>query len=76
MITATTAKTKCDIKDCRNDAEYQFAIKGRVGRCYLCSKCLGKLTSDGMAFRTPKSPQSAIKRQLDKKQKEAILIDD
>ena len=70
MLTPITNKTKCDVKDCKNDADYQFATKGRAGKCFLCSKCLEQLSSQGMALRAPKSPKNTIKRKMEMKSEE------
>ena len=70
MLTQITNKPKCDVKDCKNDAEYQFATKGRVGKCFLCSKCLTQLTTQGSALRAPKSPTNAIKKKMEMKSQE------
>ena len=65
MLTQITNKTKCDVKDCKNDAEFTFATKGRNGRCFLCLKCLAELTAEGKKLTTPKSPQNAIKKKME-----------
>ena len=70
MLQPITNKTKCDVRDCKNNAEYQFAIKGRAGRCYLCSKCLSDIAGEGLAPRVPKSPQNTIKKKMELKNKE------
>ena len=76
MLTTITHKTKCDAKDCKNDAAYYFATKGRVGKCFLCSKCLGELTAQGMTLsvRVPKSPKNAIKKQMERKIEEQNYV--
>lgn len=65
MIISTTAKQKCDVHNCKNDAQVFFAVKGRFGRCYLCRDCLNKLASEAVAASTPKSPKNTIKRLAD-----------
>ena len=70
MLTPITNKTKCDIKDCKNDAEYQFATKGRVGKCFLCLKCLEELITQGATLRVPKSPKNTIKKKMELKSQE------
>ena len=67
MLTTITNKTKCDVKDCKNDAVYYFATKGRMGKCFVCAQCLDKLISQGRTLRTPKSPQNTIKKQMERK---------
>ena len=74
MVTKTTANTKCDVKDCKNAAEYSFETKGRQGRCYLCRDCLEKLLESGRKLRVPKSPQNAIKKQQDKRAEELNYV--
>lgn len=70
MIQPITNKTKCDVRDCKNDAEFSFPIKGRAGRCFLCSKCLTELTFEGKAHTIPKSPKNTIKKKMELKSKE------
>ena len=70
MLTKITSKTKCDVRDCKNDAEFFYATKGRVGKCFLCSKCLAELTAQGTVLRTPKSPANAIKKKMELKSQE------
>ena len=70
MLTPITNKTKCDVKDCKNDADYQFATKGRAGKCFLCLKCLAELATQGKTVTVPKSPQNTIKRKMDMKSEE------
>ena len=70
MLTNTTVKTKCDVKDCKNPAEFAFETKGRQGRCYLCEACLEQLLNEGRKLRVPKSPKNAIKKQLDRRAEE------
>ena len=70
MLTRITNKTKCDVRDCKNDAEFTFATKGRVGRCFLCSKCLAQLTSQAKTLSVPKSPTNTIKKKMELKSQE------
>lgn len=70
MLTPITNKTKCDVRDCKNDANYQFATKGRTGRCFICSKCLAQLTDQGKTVTVPKSPKNAIKKKMEMKSEE------
>lgn len=74
MLTTITNKTKCDVKDCKNDAVYFFATKGRVGKCFLCSDCLAKLSTQGRTLSVPKSPKNAIKRQMERKIEEQNYV--
>ena len=67
MVTKTTAKTKCDVKDCKNGAEFAFDTKGRQGKCYLCKQCYETLLEEGRRLRVPKSPQNSIKKQQDRR---------
>ena len=75
MITKTTATTKCDVKDCKNVAEFAFETKGRQGRCYLCRPCLEQLLDEGRKLRVPKSPCNAIKKQLDKRAEDQNYVE-
>lgn len=70
IIFQSTDKTKCDVKDCKNDAQFYFAVKGIRGKFFICGHCLDKLADDVKSARVPKSPQNAIKRKIDIKQKE------
>lgn len=70
MLTKITNKTKCDVRDCKNDAVYQFATKGRAGRCFICSQCLAELAVEGRTVTTPKSPKNTIKRKMELKSEE------
>lgn len=70
LLTNITTKQKCDVRDCKNDAEVCFPVKGRANRCYLCADCLSKLNSDALSAVTPKSPQNTIKRLSDKRERE------
>ena len=74
MLTTITNKIKCDVKDCKNDATYFFATKGRVGKCFLCSHCLAELTAQGKTFSVPKSPKNAIKKQMERKIEEQNYV--
>ncbi len=73
MIIPTTAKTKCDCYNCKNDAAAFFAVKGRTSRCYLCRDCLQKLAKETIESTVPKSPKNTIKRLSDKRETEANL---
>lgn len=70
MLNQITNKTKCDARDCKNDAQYYFATKGRSGKCFLCSKCLEQLTAQGRTVTIPKSPKNAIKKKMEMKSEE------
>ena len=70
MLTQLTTKTKCDVRDCVNLAEYQFAVKGRVGRCFICSKCLEQLSKELSALRVPRSPKNTIRKKMELKEQE------
>ena len=65
MLTPITNKTKCDVRDCKSDAEYQFSTKGRTGRCFLCSKCLEEMIAEARTIRVPKSPKNTIKKKME-----------
>ncbi len=69
LISATT-KQKCAVLNCKNNAEYCFAVKGRASRCYMCADCANKLANDALSLLTPKSPKNAIKRISDKREQD------
>ncbi len=75
MITPTTAKTKCDVKDCKNMAEFYIPSKGKVGKFFLCKDCCEKLCKCALEKHTPKSPKSTIKRMIDKKEQEMLIYE-
>ena len=75
MIEKTTAKTKCDVKDCKNAAEFAFETKGRQGRCFLCRPCYETLLDEGRKLRVPKSPCNAIKKQQERRVEEQIYVE-
>ena len=75
MLQGITNKTKCDVRDCKNDADYQFATKGRAGKCFLCKKCLAELTAQGKTLSVPKSPQNAIKKKMELKSQEGNYVE-
>lgn len=62
MIYTTTARTKCDVKNCKNAAVYYFETKGAFGKCFLCESCYERIADETLRSRAPKSPQNAIKR--------------
>lgn len=68
MIFTATVKTKCDVKNCKNDAEYFFETKGRNGKCFLCKHCYDALASDALKKRVPKSPKNTIRKLMDEKE--------
>ena len=70
MLTPITSKIKCDVRDCKNDAEFKFATKGRAGKCFLCSRCLAELSKQGRNVTVPKSPTNTIKKKMEMKSKE------
>ncbi len=70
MICKVTSKTKCDVKNCKNDADFYFEVKGISGRCFVCAKCLERLRDDAPSKPTPKSPANTIKRKLAERAKE------
>ena len=75
MVTKTTAKTKCDVRDFKNSAEYAFETKGRQGRCFLCRDCYETLLDEGRKLRVPKSPQNAIKKQQERRAEEQSYVE-
>lgn len=70
MINTISTNVKCDVKNCKNNAEFYFETKGRGGRTFLCDECLQKLLSETRLRCVPKSPQNSIKRKLEQKAKE------
>ena len=70
MLTPITNKTQCDVRDCKNDAEYFYAIKGRTGKCFLCSSCLAELSTQARTVTVPKSPKNTIKKKMELKSQE------
>lgn len=70
MLTQMTSKTKCDVRDCKNDAEFSYAIKGRAGKCFLCSKCLAELAKQARTVTVPQSPKNTIKKKMEQKLQE------
>ena len=65
MVTKTVTKVRCDVRDCKNVAEYTFEIKGRQGKFFICRECLETLIDEGRKLRVPKSPKNVIKKQLE-----------
>lgn len=74
MITKTTDKTKCDVRDCKNLASCFIEAKGRTGKFYLCDRCFEKLCGEVLRTVTPKSPKNTIKRIIDQKAEKAYEI--
>lgn len=70
ILVTINSKQKCDAYNCKNDADFFFAVKGRASRCCLCSECLSKLAGDVLSTVTPKSPKNTIKRLADKREQE------
>ena len=73
MIYKVTGKTKCDVRNCKNDAAYAFDVKGISGKCFLCAGCLAALSADCRALTVPKSPKNAIKKRLDRAEASDVL---
>lgn len=67
MIYPATSKTKCDVKNCKNDAAYYFEIKGAFAKCFLCKSCYERIADEAARSRAPKSPQNTIKRKQEEK---------
>ena len=74
MIFTTTIKTKCDVKNCKNDADYFFETKGRVGKCFICKSCYDALVNDALKKRAPKSPQNTIKKLMEQKEEARAYV--
>ena len=70
MLTPITNKTKCDVRDCKNDAEFFYATKGRTGKSFLCTKCLAQLAFQGKTLCVPKSPKNTIKKKMELRSEE------
>ncbi|MBO5772493.1 MAG: hypothetical protein J6R37_01665 [Clostridia bacterium] len=64
MITKSTYKTTCDVKNCRNIAEYCFETKGKMGKTYLCRECLEKIIRFGVENKKVKSVVNAVKKAM------------
>ncbi len=76
MLSIIFNKTKCDVRDCKNDAVAVFEVKGRQGRCFLCESCLATIAAEGRSRSVPRSPQNAIKKRLDRKSEEARNVEE
>ena len=74
MLTTITNTTKCDMRDCKNDAQYFVQVKGRVGKCFFCPQCLAELSVEGRVLTTPKSPKNTIKKQMERKLEEQNYV--
>lgn len=70
MINKLISKVKCDVKNCKNNADYHFEIKGKSGKFFICNKCVEQLCAEVTARRIPKSPANTIKRKLAERAKE------
>jgi len=68
MVTKTETKTKCDVKDCKNNANFFLPSKARSGKFFLCEACYECIVNEAMKRRTPKSPKNAIKKAIDNKE--------
>lgn len=71
MIDKNIYRVTCDVKNCKNIAEFVFTAKGRMGKFYICRECLSKLAGDYSKLVVPKSPKNVIKKAMDNK-KESI----
>ena len=67
MIEKTQYQITCDVRNCRNTADFCFSVKGRVGKVHLCKQCVKLLGDDCTKIHTPKSPKNAIKKAMDDK---------
>ncbi len=67
MIEKTKYQITCDVKNCKNTAEYCFSVKGRIGKVHLCPCCVKQLGADCGKIYTPKSPKNAIKKAMEDK---------
>lgn len=74
MLNSITNTTKCDMRDCKNDAQYFVPVKGRVGKFFICPQCLEQLSVEGRAITTPKSPKNTIKKQMERKLEEQNYV--
>lgn len=68
MIYTAAIKTKCDVKNCKNAADYYFETKGRAGKCFICRQCFEAFTDDAVKLRAPKSPKNSIRKKMDEKE--------
>lgn len=69
MLQPIKQKTKCDVRDCKNDAAFQFEVKGR-GRCFLCADCLHALCEQARRLSVPKSPLNTIRKKMERRAEE------
>lgn len=67
MITDNIFKVTCDVRNCRNIAQYTLPAKGRMGHFYICGDCLETISKEVAAKRVPKSPTNAVKKALNRK---------
>ena len=68
MLEKIKTNVKCDVWNCKNTAEYYLVCKGKLKRVCLCKECVSKI-ANSQATTPPKSPQNAIKRKIEQKQK-------
>lgn len=68
LVFKNSVKTKCDVRCCKNAAEYFIPSKSMSGRFFLCKECLESVLSSAERP-APKSPENAIKRKSEQKEK-------
>ncbi len=64
MITENTFRVTCDVKNCKNIADFTLPAKGRMGHFYICEECLKKLAKEYADRTVPKSPENAVKKAM------------
>lgn len=67
MITDNIFKVTCDVRNCKNIAQYTLPAKGRMGHFYICSHCLSEIAKEVNARKVPKSPTNAVKKAMNRK---------
>ncbi|MEG1706874.1 MAG: hypothetical protein RR086_05980 [Clostridia bacterium] len=65
MITKNNFNTICDIKNCKNSAEYVLDSKVKGGKLFLCKQCLMAMTKEFSHIIVPQSPKNAIKKAME-----------
>ena len=65
MIEKNLYRVTCDVKNCKNIADFCFSAKGRGGKFYLCKGCLQQMADDNSKLIVPKSPKNAIKKAME-----------
>ena len=67
MIFETQHKTACDVKNCRNTAEFYLPRKDYFAAGSIFAAVAPENWAEELAPRAPKSPKSVIKRKMEEK---------